>query len=67
MAEVESKTNGTIQENGPVVCYDPDDPENQKEMWRPPDIDQDVKEMERRKRVDVIMNRYLSISLYILK
>ncbi|KAG8175414.1 hypothetical protein JTE90_012205 [Oedothorax gibbosus] len=56
MAETEAKSNGTMQENGPVVCYDPDDPENQKQMWRPPDIDQDVKEMERRKRVDMIMN-----------
>ncbi|GFU60463.1 protein hu-li tai shao [Nephila pilipes] len=56
MAEVETKTNGTVEANGPVTKYDPDDPEDQKQMWRPPDIDQDMKEMERRKRVDMIMN-----------
>lgn len=37
--------------------FDPDDPECQRQMWRPPDIQQDVQEMERRKRVEVIMNR----------
>lgn len=36
--------------------FDPDDPECQKEMLRPPDIDQDMKEMDRRRRVDVILN-----------
>lgn len=57
MADTENQHNGTIEENGPVTKYDPDDPESQKQMWRPPDIDQDMKEMERRKRVDMIMNR----------
>lgn len=38
--------------------FDPDDPECQRQMWRPPDIQQDVQEMERRKRVEIIMNRY---------
>ncbi|KAG8180324.1 hypothetical protein JTE90_028871 [Oedothorax gibbosus] len=56
MAETEDETNGIMLENGPVVCYDPDDPENEKQMLRPPDIHEDVKEMERRKRVDMIMN-----------
>ncbi|GFY76171.1 protein hu-li tai shao [Trichonephila inaurata madagascariensis] len=51
MAEVE--TNGTMEANGPVTEYDPED---QKQMWRPPDINQDLREMERRKRVDMIMN-----------
>ncbi|GFR00269.1 protein hu-li tai shao, partial [Trichonephila clavata] len=36
--------------------FDPDDPEYQKQLWRPPDIQQDVQEMERRKRVEIIMN-----------
>jgi adducin len=36
--------------------FDPDDPECQRQMWRPPDIEQDMKEMDRRKRVDMIMN-----------
>ena len=36
--------------------FDPDDPETQRMMMRPPDIDQDMKEMDRRKRVDAIMN-----------
>lgn len=36
--------------------FDPDDPETQREMWRPPDIDQDMKEMDRRRRVDIILN-----------
>ncbi|XP_054715695.1 protein hu-li tai shao-like isoform X2 [Uloborus diversus] len=36
--------------------FDPDDPECQRQMWRPPDIKQDVQEMERRKRVEIIMN-----------
>ncbi|XP_064465888.1 protein hu-li tai shao-like isoform X2 [Ornithodoros turicata] len=36
--------------------YDTDDPETQRQMWRPPDIEQDMKEMERRKRVEMIMN-----------
>lgn len=53
---MERKTNGTLEENGPIPNYDPDDPESQKLMWRPPDIDQDMKEMDRRKRVDMIMN-----------
>lgn len=61
MADTEIKANGNIEENGPVTKYDPDDPESQKLMWRPPDIDQDMKEMERRKRVDMIMNRYINV------
>ncbi|XP_071043726.1 protein hu-li tai shao isoform X12 [Parasteatoda tepidariorum] len=52
----EVKVNGVVEENGPVPTYDPDDPECQKQMWRPADINQDMKEMERRKRVDIIMN-----------
>ncbi|XP_027199060.1 adducin 1-like protein hts isoform X2 [Dermatophagoides pteronyssinus] len=36
--------------------FDPDDPETQREMMRPPDIEQDMKEMDRRRRVDVILN-----------
>lgn len=38
------------------LAFDPDDPECQREMMRPPDIEQDMKEMDRRKRVDVILN-----------
>lgn len=56
MEDTENKPNGNLEENGPVLKYDPEDPESQKLMWRPPDIDQDVREMERRKRVDMIMN-----------
>ncbi|KAH9528991.1 adducin 1-like protein hts isoform X4 [Dermatophagoides farinae] len=36
--------------------FDPDDPEIQRQMMRPPDIEQDMKEMDRRRRVDVILN-----------
>ena len=36
--------------------FNPDDPETQRMIWRPPDIDQDMKEMDRRKKVDMIMN-----------
>lgn len=36
--------------------FDPDDPECQRQMMRPPDIEQDMKEMDRRRRVDVILN-----------
>ncbi|KAI7688834.1 hypothetical protein SSS_09525 [Sarcoptes scabiei] len=36
--------------------FDPDDPESQRQMMRPPDIEQDMKEMDRRRRVDVILN-----------
>ncbi|CAG2176558.1 unnamed protein product [Oppiella nova] len=39
-----------------AMKFDPDDPECQRQMWRPPDIDQDMKEMDRRKRVEMIMN-----------
>ena len=35
---------------------DPEDPETQRLLWRPPDIEQDMKEMDRRKKVDMIMN-----------
>lgn len=44
----------TVQ-NG-LSQFDPDDPECQKQMRRPADIDQDMKEMDRRRRVDVILN-----------
>lgn len=40
-------TNGT---------FDPEDPELQKEIMRPADIAADMKEMDRRKRVEMIMN-----------
>lgn len=43
--------------------YDPDDPEYQKQLWRPPDIQQDVQEMERRKRVEIIMNRLIMLGV----
>lgn len=43
-------------EGGQQVAFDPDDPDCQREMMRPPDIEQDMKEMDRRKRVDVILN-----------
>uniref|UniRef100_A0A1W7RAC3 Protein hu-li tai shao n=1 Tax=Hadrurus spadix TaxID=141984 RepID=A0A1W7RAC3_9SCOR len=57
MAEIENKPNGTIGEDEmPISAFDPDDPECQRQMWRPADIDQDMKEMDRRKRVDMIMN-----------
>ncbi|KAI2803664.1 Class II Aldolase and Adducin N-terminal domain [Blomia tropicalis] len=42
--------------NGGDTHFDPDDPECQREMMRPPDIEQDMKEMDRRRRVDVILN-----------
>ncbi|XP_054167044.1 protein hu-li tai shao-like isoform X2 [Oppia nitens] len=46
-----------VEQNGVrSVKFDPDDPECQREMWRPPDIDADMKEMDRRKRVEMIMN-----------
>nr|XP_042905596.1 protein hu-li tai shao isoform X3 [Parasteatoda tepidariorum] len=46
-----------VNENAKIPeMYDPDDPECQRQMWRPPDIQQDVQEMERRKRVEIIMN-----------
>lgn len=57
MAEIENKLNGVIgDEEIPVGKFDPDDPECQRQMWRPADIEQDMKEMDRRKRVDMIMN-----------
>lgn len=53
----------TTQQQPPVhngqgegQLFDPDDPETQRQMMRPPDIDQDMKEMDRRRRVDVILN-----------
>ncbi|XP_028966682.1 protein hu-li tai shao [Galendromus occidentalis] len=45
--ESNGATNGT---------FDPEDPEVQKQMMRPPDIAADMKEMDRRKRVEMIMN-----------
>ncbi|GAB6025468.1 hypothetical protein CHUAL_011208 [Chamberlinius hualienensis] len=54
MAETEAKTNGPME--GDRVPWDPDDPEVQKQMRRPADIDQDMKEMDRRKRVEMILN-----------
>ncbi|KAF8777949.1 protein hu-li tai shao-like isoform X2 [Argiope bruennichi] len=55
MSNVEN-ANEIIEETRNLELYDPDDPEYQKQLWRPPDIEQDVKEMERRKRVEIIMN-----------
>lgn len=52
----------TVEQQAPMnggggqLVFDPDDPECQREMMRPPDIEQDMKEMDRRKRVDVILN-----------
>lgn len=43
-------------QGGQQLAFDPDDPDCQREMMRPPDIEQDMKEMDRRKRVDVILN-----------
>lgn len=61
MADLEPKLNGPAYEVGERLMdrIDPDDPEYQKQMWRPPDIDQDMKEMDRRKRVEMIMNSQL--------
>ncbi|CAG2108612.1 unnamed protein product [Medioppia subpectinata] len=49
---------GAEQRNGVTSepRFDLDDPECQRQMMRPPDIEQDMKEMDRRKRVDMIMN-----------
>lgn len=57
MAETEEKVNGTMNGERSIDQIDPDDPEYQRQMMRPPVIEQDVKEMERRKRVEMIMNR----------
>ncbi|UYV68604.1 add-1 [Cordylochernes scorpioides] len=43
-------------ENDGVAATEMDEAELQRQSWRPPDIEQDVKEMERRKRVEMIMN-----------
>ncbi|KAG1678650.1 Protein hu-li tai shao [Nymphon striatum] len=58
MAETEEKVNGTMNgdRSRTIDQIDPDDPEYQRQMMRPPVIEQDVKEMERRKRVEMIMN-----------
>lgn len=45
-------TNGT---------FDPEDPELQRQMMRPPDIAADMKEMDRRKRVEMIMNSQVTM------
>ncbi|XP_077501567.1 adducin 1-like protein hts isoform X3 [Amblyomma americanum] len=59
MAETKAQTNGLSDGQAKAERYDPDDPEAQRQMWRPPDIEQDMKEMERRKRVEMIMNSQL--------
>ncbi|XP_075533244.1 adducin 1-like protein hts isoform X9 [Dermacentor variabilis] len=59
MAETKAQTNGLSEGQAKAERYDPDDPEAQRQMWRPPDIEQDMKEMERRKRVEMIMNSQL--------
>ncbi|XP_077544251.1 adducin 1-like protein hts isoform X9 [Haemaphysalis longicornis] len=59
MAETKAQTNGLSDSQAKAERYDPDDPEAQRQMWRPPDIEQDMKEMERRKRVEMIMNSQL--------
>lgn len=58
MTDTEAKTNGPL--DGEKIPWDPDDPEIQKEWRRPADIDQDMKEMDRRKRVEMILNRSVS-------
>ena len=55
MADTEAKTNGPM--DGEKIPWDPDDPDVQRQMRRPADIDQDMKEMDRRKRVEMILNR----------
>ncbi|XP_035217214.1 protein hu-li tai shao-like isoform X1 [Stegodyphus dumicola] len=52
----EENANEVKDEPRSPEMFDPDDPECQRQMWRPPDIQQDVQEMERRKRVEIIMN-----------
>lgn len=54
MADTEVKTNGPV--DGEKIPWDPDDPEVQRQLRRPADIDQDMKEMDRRKRVEMILN-----------
>ncbi|XP_076368916.1 protein hu-li tai shao-like isoform X20 [Tachypleus tridentatus] len=54
MASVEQRVNGPTC--GEFNVYDPEDPEYRRQLWRRPDIEQDMKEMERRKRVETIMN-----------
>lgn len=54
---MEDKINGLIEEEEKAIDkFDPEDPECQRQMWRPADIEQDMKEMIRRKRVEMIMN-----------
>ncbi|XP_067136630.1 protein hu-li tai shao isoform X5 [Centruroides vittatus] len=54
---MEAKVNGVADEDVKAIDkFDPDDPECQRQMWRPADIEQDMKEMIRRKRVEMIMN-----------
>ena len=56
----EQQYNGTEQPNGDCE-FNPDaviDDDDQK-IPRPPDIDADVRDMERRRRVESMMNRYL--------
>uniref|UniRef100_T1ISN9 Class II aldolase/adducin N-terminal domain-containing protein n=1 Tax=Strigamia maritima TaxID=126957 RepID=T1ISN9_STRMM len=53
MAETQAKANGPVDGKANI---DPDDPEYQRQMRRPADIDQDMKEMDRRKRVEMILN-----------
>lgn len=57
MSDNEEKPNGPVNGDKAEHDVDPDDPEYQRQMMRPPVIEQDVKEMERRKRVEMIMNR----------
>ncbi|CAN7990781.1 unnamed protein product [Ixodes hexagonus] len=57
MADTKAATNGVA--DGKLERYDGDDPAMQRQLWRPPDIEQDMKEMERRKRVEMIMNSQL--------
>ena len=55
-AQEAEQVNGTEQLNGefnPDLVLDDDD----QKKFRPADIDADVREMERRRRVDTIMNR----------
>jgi len=54
MTDSTAKTNGPME--GEKLLQDPDDPEYQKQKIRPADIDQDMKEMDRRKRVEMILN-----------
>ena len=54
--EVHHTTNGDHTTTTHHVVSDDEDPIGEKPIQRPVDIEQDMKEMERRKRVEIIMN-----------